>query len=142
MKVEKLKIEDLTGLMARCSGLMPGLAENPDYPKFLSAFEAYSFFVNERVVCCGGFVEVWPGRLQGWSIIADDIGPFGMLALTKAWRRILATMKSVRIELTVQAEFEAGKRWAKMLGFIQETPNPMMGYLPNGGAAVLYAMVK
>jgi hypothetical protein len=41
--------------------------------------------------------------------------------------------------MAVDAGFGAGCRWAELLGFSLETPEPMKKYLPNGRDAYLYA---
>jgi hypothetical protein len=46
-----------------------------------------------------------------------------------------------RLEMAVDAEFTAGLRWARMLGFTCETPEPMKAYTPAGRACYQFARV-
>ena len=89
-------------------------------------------------ICCGGLVEMWPGRAYAWSIVSADAGPH-MLALTREIRSLLSRTPFARIEMAVAADFDAGRRWAELLGFVCETPAPMHRYLPDGRDAYLYA---
>ena len=91
-------------------------------------------------MACAGLVEVWEGRAYAWAILSDNAGPY-MLPLTREIRSKLAAAPFRRIEMAVDADFDAGARWAEMLGFRCETPAPMAAYLPNGRAAYLYARV-
>jgi hypothetical protein len=43
--------------------------------------------------------------------------------------------------MAVDANFAQGRRWAELLGFNCETPQPMRHYLPNGHDAYLYARI-
>jgi hypothetical protein len=53
-----------------------------------------------------------------------------MLLITKTIRRYLAQVGG-RIELTVRADFEAGQRWVRALGFHIETPR-LEAFGPEG----------
>lgn len=100
----------------------------------------WAALVDGEPVACAGLVEVWEGRAYAWAILSDNAGPY-MRALTREIRSRLDAAPFRRIEMAVDAEFEAGARWAEMLGFRCETPAPMAAYLPNGRAAYLYARV-
>lgn len=96
---------------------------------------------NGRPLACAGVVEVWQGRAYAWALLAEDAGPF-MLPITRAIRSVLDGAPFRRVEMAVDADFAAGRRWAELLGFDCETPRPMPAYLPNGRPAFLYARVK
>lgn len=103
--------------------------------------EAWTALVDARPVACAGLVEVWEGRAYAWALLAEDAGPH-MLAVTREIRSRIALAPFRRIEMAVAAGFTAGCRWAGMLGFICETPQPMRAYLPDGRDAWLYARVR
>jgi len=99
---------------------------------------AWTAFADGEPLACAGLVEVWEGRAYAWAILSVDAGRY-MLALTRGIRSRLAAAPFRRIEMAVDAGFAAGARWAQLLGFRCETPEPMTAYLPNGRAAYLYA---
>lgn len=76
--------------------------------------------VEGEPIACAGTVLQWPGRYTAWAYMGRNTGPH-MRWLTKAVLDNLAGVKG-RIELTVRADFPAGQRWARMLGFEVETP--------------------
>lgn len=115
--------------------------QNEEYAKSLAAQESWTLMIDDRVAACAGFLHVWGNRYQAWAIISATIGASGMLTLSKAVLRALA-LKTGRIEAYVAEEFEAGHRWAKLMGFTLETPKPMRGWFPEGGGAYLYSRIR
>lgn len=90
-------------------------------------------------IVCAGTIQQWPGRHQAWAYMGKGTGPH-MVWITKAVLANLAVVKG-RIEMTVRADFEPGRRWAKMLGFELETPC-LKGYGPYGEDHVGFARVN
>lgn len=88
---------------------------------------------------CAGLVEVWHGRAYAWALLGRCAGP-RMLAITRAIRARLASAPFRRIEMAVDAGFEAGCRWPALLGFERESL--ARAYLPNGRDALIFAMVR
>jgi len=84
---------------------------------------------------CGGIIPVWEGRGYAWTLIDRDAGPH-MLGLTRAIRSLLDRAAWRRLEMAVDADFEAGARWAVLLGFRCECLAPK--YLPDGRDAFVY----
>lgn len=103
--------------------------------------DAWTAMVDGRPIGSAGVVEAWTGRAYAWALLAEDAGPH-MLAITRAIRCFLARSPYRRIEMAVSAGFDAGQRWAELLGFTLETPTAMRAYLPNGGDAWLYARIN
>lgn len=117
-------------------------AADIDCDALQSAFgNSWTALVGGRPIACAGLVEVWEGRAYAWALLATDVGPH-LLAVTREIRSRLAATPCRRIEMAVADGFDAGCRWARLLGFYCETPQPMRGYLPDGRAAWLYARVK
>lgn len=107
--------------------------------QFDTAFgQAWTAVAGGVPIGCGGLVEVWVGRAYAWALVGVDAGPH-MRSLTREIRSRIAASGFRRVEMAVDAEFDAGRRWAELLGFRCETPEPMRSYLPNGRAAYLYA---
>lgn len=89
-------------------------------------------------LCCGGLVEMWPGRAYAWALLDEDAGRI-MLPLTRSIRSLLDRAQYRRIEMAVDAGFEAGLRWAVLLGFEPEAL--ARRYMPHGGDAWVYVRV-
>lgn len=102
---------------------------------------AWSILVGESVICSAGLMELWPGRAYAWALLSVHAGPH-MLGLTRIGRSIMDASPYRRIEMYVESEFTAGHRFARLLGFVCETPEGMRGYLPTGAKAHLYAKVR
>jgi ABC-type branched-subunit amino acid transport system substrate-binding protein len=77
---------------------------------------------------------------QGKIYLSPNAGPH-MVRITKAVRRFLQACPYRRVEMTVDLDFEAGHRWANMLGFRLEAGR-MLAYRPDGGTCSLYARVR
>ncbi len=92
-----------------------------------------------EIVACAGTIRLWQGRYQAWAHMSEKTGKH-MRWLTREVRRNLDGLKG-RIEMTVQHDFEAGHRWAKLLGFTVETPlMPKFG--PDGSAHTGYVRFR
>lgn len=115
--------------------------DNSEYLNALAQADSWTGWIDGRVVGCAGTITLWPGRHQSWALISATIGPSGMVQFTRAVSRALK-LKQGRVELVVSAEFKQGHRWAKMLGFKLETPEPMAQWFPEGGAASLYSRIQ
>ena len=102
---------------------------------------AWTALVDARPICCAGLIEVWQGRAYAWALLSDSAGPH-MLGLTREIRSRFLSQPFARIEMAVDADFEAGRRWAVLLGFKLETPEPMAKFLPSGRDAYLYARTR
>lgn len=85
--------------------------------------------VDGEPMACAGTVEQWPGRYVAWAHLSRASGPH-MGWITRQVRKNLEGVKG-RVELTVRADFPAGLRWARLLGFEIETPI-LRRYGPEG----------
>lgn len=103
---------------------------------------AKSAWVGLRCVAAAGLIPFYPGRKSvAWAVISKDIGPY-MLPITKEVRRFLDEDPTPRIEMYVLSDFNAGHKWAKMLGFKCETPEGMRKHSYFGRDEFLYSRVK
>ena len=105
----------------------------------LAAGDAWTALVGDRVVGCGGLIELSYGRAEAWALIAGDAGPH-MALITRAVRRFLSASPVRRIEAVTAVNFPPARRWAKMLGFRFE--GVMTSYLDDGSDAERWAMVR
>jgi hypothetical protein len=93
------------------------------------------------VLALAGVAHMWAGRGGAWTLLSQDAGR-RMIALTRGVQRYLDGLEYRRLEMYVDAQFAAGRRWAEMLGFVNETPEGMPGFLPNGNTAFMYGRVR
>lgn len=110
------------------------------YGKVLSKYEAYTAFVDGRVVACAGTLPIWDGRAEVWSLVASDIGKLGMRSLHFAVKRWLACAAFRRLEAHCDAGFLQAHRWLMLLGFVYE--GPLAKYLPDGRDCIRFARVR
>lgn len=107
--------------------LMDGDAESMGLPefdlatlKYMESQNAKTLLIDNRVVLCGGTMELWPRRHQCWAYLNARTGKY-MLRTTRGAKRIIDAAQG-RIEATVRVDFEPGHRWMRLLGFKVETP--------------------
>lgn len=92
--------------------------------KELAAGFAISAWEDGACVGSAGIIEVWHHRAAAWCLMSDACGAH-MIEITRLAKEALDLHPAARIEMLVFADFPAGIRWAKMLGFKLETPEPM-----------------
>lgn len=102
---------------------------------------AWAVLADGEVLCLAGVSEQWEGRGLAWCLLSESAGRH-MLRLTRAVGRYLSALDYRRLEMYVDAQFGAGCRWAEMLGFTNETPQGMAGFLPNGNRAFMYGRAR
>jgi hypothetical protein len=76
--------------------------------------------VDGAPIVCAGTMQQWPGRHLAFAYVAKGTLPH-LPWISEQVMKNLAGLKG-RIEFTVRADFAAGLRWAKRLGFEVETP--------------------
>jgi hypothetical protein len=113
---------------------------NDDYAEILLSGESQTAIVNGQVIAIAGVLQLTFNRWQAWALMTEKSGKY-MLQCTRAIDDFLDKFEGERIETPVRHDFKAGHRWAKMLGFKNETPNGMIKY-DNGETYDLYARVK
>ncbi len=113
----------------------------PDHVKVLEKDKyAFTILVKEKIVCCAGVIEYWPGRGVGWAFLQRDCRN-AFYYIHKAAKRFLDNCPIKRIEATVDHGFKKGHRWVRALGFELEAPH-LKAYMPDGGDSSLYARVR
>lgn len=114
----------------------------PGYAQHLeSVGGGFTGLVDGRVVACAGCTEVWQGRAVAWALLSKDAGRH-MMQIHRAVHGYLKAAQFRRIEAWVDEGFGPGERWLEMMGFRRETPEPMRGFRPDGGACFLFARTK
>jgi len=105
--------------------------------------DSVTFFYNDQVMFCGGITPYWEGRGQVWSVFSER-SKHHFVPTFRVIRSYLNNQLGLnyrRIEMSVDVDFEIGKRRAEMLGFRLEVERAKQ-YLPNGKDCALYAMVR
>lgn len=142
MEVKPLDAETLDYLGHQQAGPVGELLQQPDMRAQFLENPAWVAVKDGMPVCAAGVLPIWPGRGQAWAVFDyQKIEPRDMIAITRAVRRFLDTCTYARVEMTVEEGFEPGLRWAKLLGFKCETPEPMKMYGPDGENHYLFARV-
>lgn len=113
----------------------------PEYGTALAlAGPCFSILVDERPVACAGAQEFHPGRAEIWALLSRDSRPL-MRQMTRAARGWFDQCGYARLEINVATDFEAGHRWARMLGFQVEGPEKL-AFAPDGRGAIPYVRLK
>ena len=98
--------------------------------------------VEGRIVGCAGLHPIWwPGRWNAWAFLEDATGPH-MLQITRFVRLVMDSYPVPRVEAHVVADFTKGYRFAELLGFKLETPEPMLKWLPDGRSVYQFSKVR
>lgn len=109
--------------------------------ELLESNVALSGWADGKCVGAAGLIPVRPHRAVAWMILSDGIGPY-MVPVVRKVRRVLIAVPYKRIELTVSSGFEAGHHFARLLGAVCETPEPMRFFGADGGDEMMYAIIK
>lgn len=139
MIVVPYRAEHMSAIDAQAGQAYVGAWVTPDLAKALEGTDAFTGMVDGRVIIVAGLVQQWHGRALTWAYLDRNAGEH-MVAIHKAVKRYLDLQVGMRIEATVDCEFEPGHRWVRMLGFELECER-MKRYLPTGGDSALYAKV-
>lgn len=118
------------------------VVKTPGYARALEkAGPAHTAMRGDKVLACIGLAHQWDGRATAWAIMAQSIGGADYLVIHRAVKRFIKLIGYRRIDATVVENFTNAIRWAEMLGFKRETPEPMQNYGPDGRGHYLYSWV-
>jgi hypothetical protein len=87
-----------------------------------------------------GAIKVWDGNAQLWAVFdrRTDKYPISLTKACEACIKLAAKELNLRrVSFTVKSDYTNGHKFANHLGFVFE--GRMMGYLPDGSDADLYA---
>lgn len=116
--------------------------QDPSYvPMLCEAGLSWSGIVDGKVIAMAGVYEVHKHIGMVWAILGEGSEKH-MLAMTRAIKNWLDNWDCARLETAVRVDFYEGHRWAKMLGFENETPKGMKKFGTDGETCCLYARVK
>ena len=103
----------------------------------LEGSPSYTAIHDGEPIAVAGILPCWHGRAIAWAFLSD-IGPRDFLMIHRAVERFLDNCGFNRVEISVDCDFPAAHRWARLLGFEMEA-NCMRGYGPDGRDCALYA---
>ena len=116
------------------------LIECDDYiSSLIAAGPAYAMVKDGETIIMAGVSIFWKGRAFGWATVSRQAGPY-MRRITAEVRKFLESSDIKRIETAVDCRFDAGHRWADLLGFTYE--GTMKAWGPQGNDFDMYARVK
>lgn len=143
MRVEAYRPEHLRTLELQEAQSYFGIdTKSEDYAKALQNFgNSFTALDGDRIIACAGCVEIWDNRAMAWALVSKDAGRH-MLGVHRAVSGFLMAAKWRRVEAYVDAGFDAGMRWMDLLGFRQESPEPMRAFRPDGGDCYMFARTK
>lgn len=98
---------------------------------YMESEHAYSAIDDGKVIMCAGVIKLWQGRGHAWALISDSLG-IKFARLHKAVMNGITLAGYQRLEMDVDSTHEEAIRWARLLGFKNETPNGMINYSPDG----------
>ncbi len=111
----------------------------PEIAVALEKQSSFTAFIDGRPVGAAGVLPQWEHRSVAWAYLTK-VTPHQFIAIHKAVKFFLDGCDIPRLEITVDCDFTAGHRWAKMLGFTMEAER-MIKYAPDGRDCALYARV-
>lgn len=105
--------------------------------------EAYTLLVDDVPLAVAGVAVIYPGRAIAMAFLSEmEIG--ALHVFTKAIRAFLEDREERRIETTVRRDWDAAHRWARLLGFENETETGpgLRAYAPDGSTCDVYARIR
>ena len=125
---------------AQCSpGLSEWMAHNGNVLETVE--HAISVLRNGEVLFCLGVIHVWGSYGSAWLFMSNK-GRDCVFDIFRIGKKFLKeTVPFKRIEATTNFSNDMHNRFIKLAGFKVEAPL-LRNYFPDGGDAVLYAMIK
>lgn len=103
---------------------------------------AHTFFIGDTVIAVLGCSLLWPGVAEYWTILSEGIqrAPIEFHKLVKRLTDFyFKELKLRRAYSHVKADFHAGKRWVKSLGY--EFEGTMRAFGKSGEDYEIWARV-
>lgn len=122
-----------------------GVVKNyPDFP--VPEKNCYTTIFQDVIVAVGGVTVLWEGVGEVWLMLTADCRKkefFGVIALTAIQNKMEEITKNLRrVQAIIRTDFPEAKKMIEFFGFVNETPEGMKDYCPDGGDAYLYAKIR
>ena len=127
-------------LIDEMSFIVPYLKDK-NYIKEISSSDGFTVLEDGKVIACGGVKYTLLNKASAWALMSKDSKDY-MLQITRAVKEYFNDCTANRIEIHIKDGFKEAHRWAKMLGFICETPNGMKSWGANCETYYLYSRCK
>lgn len=113
---------------------------DPAFHHIIQNHFSISAWAGMECIAAAGVVSIYKDRGVAWAFLGAKAGPY-MPRLTAKVRSVLNAQPMKRIEMLVDYDFEAGHRWAKVLGFKVEAERMRFsGYYGND--ETMYVRIK
>lgn len=115
-------------------------------PEYGEIFEknkrVFTLLDDTKPILFGGATVFWKERAELWLVFGKPKTE-KFVVIYKILKQWLESYKKEfqRIEMIVEFDSPVQHRWAKLLGFTQESYR-LRKYLPHGGDASLYSLVR
>ena len=113
---------------------------SPTFNHVLKSGMALSMWAGSTCIAAGGCAPIYKHRAIAWAFLGADSGPY-MHQITRKARQLFEMYPAERLEMLVNYEFEAGHRWAKVLGFDVEAPRMRKSGI-YGDDETMYVRIK
>ncbi|MBU7436518.1 hypothetical protein [Paraburkholderia fungorum] len=111
-----------------------------EYAEAVAKTDAFTGFIDGRVVGCAGFIVQWPGRATCWAMVSHTVTKREWVEINRAVQRAIDLRPEHRLEATCDSDFPGGHTWLRHLGFVRE--GRLVAYTPDRRDNDLYARVK
>jgi len=89
---------------------------------------AFTYIEKDGIKAVFGMQDMWPGRAVVWALIGS-VGNWS--ALHRGVKKLMEHYSMIhnvsRLEMTTEVGFDESEKWAKMLGFKEESLMPNFG---------------
>lgn len=112
----------------------------PEQIEAVTAGFSLSAWEGSRCVGAAGLLNIYPHRALAWALLSRHAGPH-MMRIARKVRSVLEFDPTSRIEMTVNASFENGRRFALAIGMQQET-GILRKHGIRGEDEIMYVRIK
>jgi hypothetical protein len=124
------------------------LSETPDWEEAVEGWKkcgpAFTLLVDNQVVACAGVTILKPGVGEAWSLLSTLFyknKKTVFRGMRDGLNKITQEYNLRRVQALVYCGFEQGCHLLRHLGFVNETPNGMKAFGPNGEDVFLFRRV-
>lgn len=108
----------------------------------LAQGRAFSGWMGERLLGCGGVYLLWPGVGEAWLRLSQQAVLYPVFVARSIVRmlvRIIEDLKVWRVQALVMKKHREGRHLVEWMGFQEE--GEMVAYGPNGETYIRYALI-
>lgn len=156
-RIRAMEADDAAALPGSLIEQCLSTLHTPGYFRYLARpGSSWTATLDGRPVGCAGFIHHHAAYLRSWALVSEDVPKTAWTTMTRRVRsEIRAAFERgvIRIDAIVVENFNAGHRWAELVGFRDgrgewgvplEFCGPeayLASWSPDGQGAILYAAV-